>query len=224
MINIFKNKEKINVRLGDNCVVDETKSVEENNSEAYIFIGRSGCGKGTQVELFKKELEKSGKKILHIETGAFFREFIKGDLYIQALSKSVVETGGLMPEAIVVGLWVNYLINNFTGKENLVFDGAPRKYQEAVLLDGMLNFMGIKKYKVIHINTSKKWATERLLARGRKDDTKEGVAKRMHWYDTEVMKSIKFFKNNKNAQFIDVKGEQTIDEVSKELISKVFKN
>jgi adenylate kinase len=129
-----------------------------------------------------------------------------------------------MPEAIVVGLWVNYLINNFTGKENLVFDGAPRKYQEAVLLDGMLNFMGIKKYKVIHINTSKKWATERLLARGRKDDTKEGVAKRMHWYDTEVMKSIKFFKNNKNAQFIDVKGEQTIDEVSKELISKVFKN
>ncbi|HPS65294.1 MAG TPA: nucleoside monophosphate kinase [Ignavibacteria bacterium] len=151
---------------------------------AYIFIGRSGCGKGTQVELFKKVLaENSEAKILHIETGSFFREFIKGDLYTQKLSKSIVETGGLMPESLVTGLWINYLINNYTGKENLIFDGAPRKLQEAVLLDGTLKFYGIKCYRVIHINTSKEWCTARLLARGRKDDTKEGIEKRNIRYE-----------------------------------------
>ena len=189
---------------------------------AYIFIGRSGCGKGTQVELFNKELAKDGSKILHIETGAFFRQFIKGDLYTEKLSKQIVETGGLMPEAIVVGLWVDYLIKNFTGTEKLVFDGAPRKFQEAVLLDGALNFYNIKNYKVIHIKTSAKWCTERLLARGRKDDTKEGIAKRMKWYDTEVMKSINYFKKCKSCNFVDVNGEQTIEQVHIELMKKIL--
>lgn len=190
---------------------------------AYIFIGRSGCGKGTQVKLFKDELAKKTTDVaLHIETGAFFREFIKGDTYIEKLSKKVVETGGLMPEAIVVGLWMDYLVQNYTASENIICDGAPRKIQEAILLDGMFDFLGIKKYKVIHINTSAKWCTEKLLARGRSDDTVEGVAKRMHWYDTEVMQSVKFFEDNPHCTFIDVNGEQTIEQVSAELLSKVF--
>jgi adenylate kinase family enzyme len=223
MLNIFKKKqEKINVHLGD-CSVDPVESGV--NSEVYIFIGRSGCGKGTQVKLIKEALkEKRGNIILHVETGAFLREYIKGDSYVQKLVAKILATGGLVVEPILVALWGDYLMKNYSGKEDMIFDGAPRKLQEAILLDSMLNFLGINKYKVIHINTSSKWATERLLARGRADDTKEGIAKRMHWYDTDVMKSIKFFKKNKNAQFIDVNGEQTIEEVSKELISKVFKN
>ena len=198
---------------------------KEESPTAYIFIGRSGCGKGTQVELFKKEFgERNKANILHVETGAFFREFIKGDLYTQKLSKQIVETGGLMPEAIVVKLWVDYLVKNFTGTESVICDGAPRKLMEAELLDGMLKFLGVKKYKVVHINTSAKWCTDRLLARGRKDDTAEGIAKRMHWYDTEVMQCIKYYEENENYEFIDVNGEQTIEQVSAELLSKVFKN
>jgi adenylate kinase len=214
-----KIDQPINVRLGD-CSVEQVENVA--NGTAYIFIGRSGCGKGTQVNLFKAELEKKGPKILHIETGSFFREFIKGDLYSQKMSREIIDTGGLMPEAIVVGLWTDYLINNYTGAENLIFDGAPRKINEALMLDGMLDFLRIKNYKVVHINTSSKWCTERLLARGRKDDTKEGIAKRMEWYDKEVMQSVNFFKKNKNCEFIDVNGEQTIEQVHAELMKKVF--
>lgn len=199
---------------------------QENDvgSEAFIFIGRSGCGKGTQVKLLMNILkEKRGKTILHVETGAFLREYIKGDSYVQKLVANILQTGGLVVEPILVALWGDYLMKNYSGKEDMVFDGAPRKLQEAILLDSMLIFLGIKKYKVVHINTSSKWSTDRLLARGRSDDTKEGIAKRMHWYDTDVMQSINFFQSNKNCEFIDVNGEQTIEEVSKELISKVFK-
>lgn len=193
------------------------------DGDAYIFIGRSGCGKGTQVELFKKELIKNtGSKILHIETGSLLRDLVKKQSFTSGITKEIIETGGLMPESIVIGLWMNYLVNNFTGKESLVFDGAPRRIGEAILLDDTLNFYKIKKYKVIHINTSVKWCTERLLARGRKDDTKEGIAKRMEWYDTEVMKCVNFFFENKSCEFIDVNGEQTIEQVSEELLSKVF--
>lgn len=206
MFNIFKKENKIT-----------------RDPETYIFIGRSGSGKGTQAELLINYIkEKNKSKILHIETGAFFREFIKKSLYTEVLAKKVVESGGLMPEAMAIHMWVDYLVANFTGNEDLIFDGAPRKLMEAELLDGVLAFYGIKKYKVIHINTSVKWCTDKLLARGRKDDTKEGIASRMHWYDTEVMQSIKFFENNANSDFIDVNGEQTIEEVHKELMQKLF--
>ncbi|MFA5934704.1 MAG: nucleoside monophosphate kinase [Candidatus Paceibacterota bacterium] len=198
---------------------------EENHAEpkAYIFIGRSGCGKGTQVELFKKVLEeKTGVKTLHIETGAFFREFMKGDGYTQELTRQVLNTGSIMPESFAIGLWVNYLMNNFTGKENIIFDGAPRKLQEAVLLDGTLNFYNIKNYKIIDVKVSREWATKRLFARGRKDDTEDGINNRMNWFENYVMPCVDFFKNSKDCEVFDINGEQTIEEVHAEVMKKVF--
>jgi adenylate kinase len=200
--------------------------IEENKAglETCIFIGRSGCGKGTQVALYMNKLKEiNGLNTLHVETGSFFREFIKSSSYTSQITKGIVDTGGLMPESIVIGLWVNYLINNFTGKENLVFDGAPRKLCEATLLDGTLKFYNIQKYKVVYINVSREWASTRLLARGRKDDTKEGIEKRMAWFDKDVLPSVEFFKQNEDCEFIDINGEQTIDQVSEEILKKVFK-
>jgi adenylate kinase family enzyme len=193
--------------------------------QAFIFIGRSGSGKGTQAELFKKTIEeKTRAKTLHVETGAFFREFIKKSLYTELLARKVIESGGLMPEAMAIHMWVSYLVDNFTGKENLIFDGAPRKLLEAELLDGVLKFYNIKNYKVIYINVSHDWSKERLMARGRKDDTNEGIEKRLEWFDKDVMPSINFFKANADCTFVDINGEQTIEEVHKEIINKVFGN
>lgn len=202
------------------------KKQSENIREpkAYIFIGRSGCGKGTQAELLIKKIENRGIKTLHVETGAFFREFIKKSLYTEVLAKKIVESGGLMPEAIAINMWVSYLVENFTGHEDLVFDGAPRKLMEAELLDGVLKFYNINNYKVIYINVSHAWSKERLLARKRKDDSDEGIEKRLEWFDTDVVPSIEYFKNNKDCEFIDINGEQTIEEVYSEIVKKVFGN
>jgi adenylate kinase family enzyme len=201
------------------------ENAEKVEPMAFVFIGRSGCGKGTQVELLKEELKnRYGLNILHLETGSFFREFIKGNSYTQVLSKKTVDSGGLMPGALAMGLWVNYLAKHFTGKENLFFDGAPRKLQEAELLDGVLNFYGIKRYKVVYMNVGKKWSHDRLLARGRKDDTEEGIEKRMAWFDKDVIPCVEYFRNNQNCDFLDINGEQTIEEVRTEINKKVFNN
>lgn len=196
---------------------------EVKKPQAYIFIGRSGSGKGTQAELLIKKIKESGSKTLHVETGAFFRDFIKRNLYTEVLAKKIVESGGLMPEAIAIHMWVSYLVDNFTGKEELVFDGAPRKLMEAELLDGVLKFYNIVNYKVIYINVGHDWSKDRLLGRGRKDDSEAGIEKRLEWFNTEVMPSVEFFKNNKDCHFIDVNGEQAIEQVHDEIIRKVFK-
>ena len=198
----------------------EDKNIKE--SKAYIFIGRSGCGKGTQAELLIKKIKSDGSKTLHVETGAFFREFIKKSLYTEVLARKIVESGGLMPEAMAINMWVSYLVDNFTGKEDLVFDGAPRKLMEAELLDGVLKFYNIYNYKAIYINVSHDWSKARLLERNRKDDSEEGIEKRLEWFNADVMPSIEYFKNNKNCEFIDINGEQAIEEVHNEVIKKVF--
>ena len=149
------------------------------------------------------------------------REFLEGKTYTQRLSKKMIESGGLMPEAIVISRWTQYLVDYFTGQENIIFDGAPRKITEAVLLDGSLRFYDIKRYKAIYINVSNKWATERLLARKRNDDSAEGIAKRMDWFEKEVMQSVDFFRVNQHCEFIEINGEQTIEEVHKEIMNKV---
>ncbi len=206
MLNIFKKEE-----------------VKESSPIVCIFIGRSGCGKGTQVDLYMENLSKiNNEKILHIETGSLLRDLVKKESYTSQKTKEIIETGALMPESIVIGLWAGYLTNNFSGKENLVFDGAPRRLMEAELLDTTLKFYNISKYKVIYINVSREWATARLLARARKDDTNEGIEKRMSWFDNDVMSCIEFFKNNNSCEFIDINGEQSIEEVSAEILKKVF--
>ncbi|MFH1626626.1 MAG: nucleoside monophosphate kinase [bacterium] len=198
------------------------KEKNKTKLSVYLFMGRSGCGKGTQIELFKKKLKINNNKILCIESGPILKNFAKGNSYTQKLTKKIVEVGGLLPESIAICRWQQYLIKNFTGKENIIFDGISRKFLEAQILDKTLKFYNIQKYKVIHINTSSSWCTEKLLARNRKDDTKKGIEKRMKWYDTDVSQSINFFKNNKDCEFIDVNGEQTIEQVHNEIIKKVF--
>jgi adenylate kinase len=215
MLNIFKKQ-----LLGE-------KSVGENVPKAFIFIGRSGCGKGTQADLLMAHLCRAGDKLcktVHIESGALLREFAKGDNYTQNKIKDVLGGGVLVPESIIVALWTDYLIANFTGTENLVFDGTPRKLHEAQLLDNALQFYGIEKPVVVYVNVSRAWSEKRLEGRARKDDTPEAIARRLAWFETEVVKTIDFYRNSNYYNFIDINGEQPIEDVQNEILAKLGLN
>ena len=164
------------------------KKTNKQNPQAFIFLGRSGCGKGTQAELLINLLTK-GKpgKTLHIESGALIREYSKGTSFTEKNTKIVMEKGLLIPEAVIVSLWMKTLDNNFTGKENIVFDGTPRKPRESQLLDDTLKFYNFEKVTVFCVNVSYGWSEKRMTDRARKDDTPESIKKRLEWYETDVV-------------------------------------
>ena len=214
MLNIFKKQ-----------ILGEVTG--QNKPKVFIFVGRSGCGKGTQADLLMSHLCKIGDKAcktFHIETGAFLREFIKGDTYTQKLCKTAMDKGELMPEAVMVDLWQNFLTNNFTGQENLVFDGCPRKLHEAQLLDSAMRFYQLEKPTVICVNVSRDWSEKRLLGRARKDDNPESIKKRLEWFETEVMPTVNYYKSNPYYNFIDINGEQPIEDVQNEILAKLGLN
>jgi adenylate kinase len=215
MLNFFKKK---NVGVLEKI---------ENKSKVFIILGRSGCGKGTQADLLMthlRTLEGRISKTLHIESGALLRGFAKGGNYTQLKIKASLNEGVLVPESVVVALWTDFLIANFNGTENMVFDGTPRKLHEAQLLDNALQFYGVEKPFVICINVSKEWSEKRLLGRARKDDTPEAVARRLAWFDSEVMPTINYYKNNSFYNFVEINGEQPINVVQNEILAKLGLN
>lgn|SRR3989338_1835175 len=191
--------------------------------QTYIFFGRSGCGKGTQAKLIKEYLEKhdSKREALYVETGAKFREFVERNNYSSLLVKEVIDAGNLLPAFLPVWLWTDFFVNHLSGDENLVLDGLSRRVIEAPVLDSALRFYNREKPYVIVINVSEKWAKDHLLARGRHDDSGADIDRRFSWYKSDVLPTLEFFRKNPYYKFIEINGEQTIEEVNKEVMNKL---
>ena len=188
------------------------------NSKAIVFFSRSGGGKGTQAKLLTKLLESKGRKIIYVETGNQFREFIKTENYSSKLAKNILKDGGLIPVFLPIWIWTDLLIKNFSGEQDLVLDGVCRRLEESVALDSAFDFYKIEKPNIILINVSKKWSYKRMMGRKRADDTPEKIQNRLNWYEKDVVSSVEYFRNKLGYNFIEINGEQSIEKVHQDII------
>ncbi len=194
------------------------------NPQAFIFIGRSGSGKGTQRELLEKYLKNldSGRDIITIETGEMFRDFIKGDKYVQKLSNEAYKAGVRQPDFLAAYMWAESLIDVYTEGTHLVFDGTPRSKNEAFMLETALKFLQFMKPTIVYLNVSDEWSHQRLESRGRQDDlSREKNEKRLAWFAADVIPAIEYYKSEPYYDFLDINGEQPIEAVHEEIISKL---
>lgn len=188
-----------------------------------IFIGRSGCGKGTQAELMRERINRLDDKkrhILYVEPGHYFRQFIRGSGYSSRLSKTIYESDERQPNFLACWVWSNILIEEFNENMHLIIDGAPRARPEAELLTTAMRFYGREKPTVIYLNVSREWSEERLLARGRQDDiTLEKIDKRLDWFDKDVVPALNYFKSDPLYRLIEINGEQSIEKVHSDIVA-----
>ena len=189
----------------------------------FIFIGMSGCGKGTQAKLLGEYLKKIDpeREVFFLETGAEFRKFIQGEGYTQRLSKKIYDEGGSQPEFLSVYMWSHLIAENFKEDEHLIVDGTPRRFHEAGALDSIFNFYNREKPYLIFLNIGEKWAVKRLLGRGRIDDNHDDIKARLDWYETDVVPAINFYRNNLKYNFLEINGEQTIEKVHQDIWDKL---
>lgn len=198
------------------------------NIETLIFIGASGSGKGTQVELLKKELtlRDPSTPIFYLQTGQLFRDFAGGNSYAATIAREAQARGELLPGFLAMWLWSDIFVKNLTGKEHLILDGSPRTVDEAQHLDVAFKFFRRIQPKVLYINVSSAWTRERLLERagkeGRKDDSEAGIAKRIEWFERNVIPTVNRYRRDRDYDFIEINGERSIEAVHKEVVAKVF--
>lgn len=189
----------------------------------FIIIGRSGSGKGTQSDLLRGYLESKGaEKVLHVTTGGNFRTFIKSGSHVANLSKAVNNKGGLQPEFLAVWNWASIFINNLTGVETVLLDGAPRKPFEVSVLHSAISFLEYTNPVVIYLDVSESISREHAQGRGRDDDkNEEELSARMSWFETDVLPALEMYRDDPRYHLIHVNGNQTVQEVHKELVEKL---
>src|ERR1700692_4058241 len=193
--------------------------------QAFIFIGRSGCGKGTQAGLFQKYVKKLDYKrhILFIEMGERFRHFIKEQSLSSRLAAEIYKTGNRQPDFIAVWMWSHLLVENMTGEEHVIFDGTPRSFHEAQILDTAITFYHRQRPHVIYLNISRETSKARMMARRRMDDlNEEEIERRLNWFESDVLPAVEYFRKYSKYNFIELDGDQPVEAVQQEILSKVF--
>lgn len=191
--------------------------------QAYIFIGRSGSGKGTQAKLLMDTLAKVDptRKILYIQTGQELRKFIQGNSFVEQSAKKVYDAGGLQPTFLMVYLWTKVLLEQYTGNEHLIFDGTPRRVHEAMVMNSFFDFFNIANPWVLDINISPEEAMKRLLDRKRFDDNKMEIKKRLEWFESEVAPILELFDSNERYKFLKINGERPIEDIHTDIVKRV---
>lgn len=193
--------------------------------QTFIFIGRSGCGKGTQADLLIKHLnEKDPEKrgVFYMEIGKKFRDYLKETTYTASLSKEVYKKGELQPDFLAIHIWAHSIMADYNGDDHVIVDGTPRSLVQAQVFDSAVKFYKKENVYVINLEVSEDWSRTRLAERGRADDKEaDEVEKRLAWYKRDVVPAIDFFRDNPTYKVLDINGEQTIEEVFNEIINKI---
>ena len=57
-----------------------------------------------------------------------------------------------------------------------------------------------------------------MMERKRSDDTPEKIQNRLSWYERDVVPSFEYFKGKDGYNFIKINGEQTVEDVHKDII------
>jgi adenylate kinase len=223
------------------------KTIMQTDPLVIIILGKSGCGKGTQVKLLieKYGLEKVG-------SGGLLRERKKNEDFTGKKISSVIDNGGIILTPVIFKLWMEKLeefkqLKDFKG---VVFDGSPRKIKEAYLMDEALEwYEWDKNEKIILLDISDDEAVKRISCRkvcssgtcsyilgannsdlekcpvcgsdmeNRPEDTVEGTKERLAWFKTEVQPVIDYYEEQN--RLIKINGEQAVEKVFEDIVKAI---
>jgi adenylate kinase len=138
-----------------------------------MLLGLPGVGKGTQAAKIVEEYN-----LPHISTGDMFRAAMANETELGLKAKSFMDAGNLVPDEVTNGIVAERLAEEDT-KIGFILDGFPRNLDQAQALDDMLAESGRKLDAVIYFTADQQVLIDRMMARGRADDTPEVIKNRL---------------------------------------------
>ena len=124
-----------------------------------ILMGPPGAGKGTQATRIVDAFH-----IPHISTGDIFRENISKGTELGKKAKAIIESGGLVPDDLTIGL-VKDRLSQDDCKEGYLLDGFPRTIAQAEALKAMGPEIGRPVTLVVDITVPDEVLKERIGGR-----------------------------------------------------------
>jgi adenylate kinase len=210
-------------------------------SQALIFLGAPGAGKGTQAREVSKHFS-----IPQISTGDMLREAVRNRTPLGLAAKAKMDAGELVPDEVVCGL-VAQRIGQPDCERGFILDGFPRTLAQAEFVDRMLQAKGRGNPLVLDIKVDRDLLLKRLTGRRtcslcgelynlylnpprvdsvcdkdggkllqRADDNEETVRQRLLAYEKQTSPLIDYYRSRGVLQEVD--GNRRPELIAKELI------
>jgi adenylate kinase len=212
-----------------------------------VLMGGPGAGKGTQAKRLEKALG-----LPHISTGELFRENLRNNTELGKLARVYTDKGELVPDDVTIAI-VKERLSREDCANGALLDGFPRTIAQAESLEEILAEMGEQVSVVPYIHVPSEVLLKRLAGRWtcktcghvyhvlfdppqkegvcdlddgelyqREDDTEETQKRRIEVYLEQTSPLLAYYRDK--GLLVEVNGEQSIDQVQKDLIQVIQEN
>lgn len=174
-----------------------------------LFIGPPGAGKGTQAALVAERLG-----IPHVSTGEMFRDNVANSTELGRQVEAIMAAGEYVPDEITCAM-LGERIGEADAADGFILDGFPRTIAQVEALDELLGDEGLDKVVVFEVDEDE--LTERMLSRGRDDDTHETIRNRFEVYHEQTQPLLDIYGSRGITVSVDGMGE--IEEITDRVVS-----
>jgi len=206
-----------------------------------VLLGAPGSGKGTQAKKLMAD-----KNIPQVSTGDMLREAVASGTRFGLKAKSIMESGDLVPDDVVLGI-ISERLAEPDATDGFILDGFPRTTQQALDLGELLDQIGTPLDTAVLMDIDFDILMKRLTGRRtcsltgkllnvyfspqeeldectnaggeliqREDDNEETISNRLEVYRKNTEPLIDYYARRRKLTTINAEG--TIDEVYERLL------
>ena len=152
-----------------------------------VILGRQGSGKGTQCAQLVGHYGT-----VHVSTGDMLRAAVAEGTELGRKADALMKAGELVPDDVMVGIVGERLAKPDIQAGGVLLDGFPRTPAQAEALEAMLGAKGLTA--AVNLDVPVAVCRERMLGRGRTDDTPEAIDRRLALYEEQTAPLIAWFE------------------------------
>ena len=173
-----------------------------------LFVGPPGAGKGTQAALVASRLG-----VPHISTGEMFRQHVSAGTDLGRQVQALMDVGAYVPDELTVAMLAQRMESPDTQK-GFILDGFPRTMGQVQSLDDLLGANGLDRVLLFEVDEDR--LVQRMLSRGRADDSEETIRSRFKLYEEQTAPLLDLFQDR--GLLVSVNGDGEVEEVTERIL------